>query len=133
MKKIKVLAILLCAVLMTGILAGCMYDSEETQYTNELKTQIQDSIGFPNITNFFEYSQLKESSQEARGGGSYWNIVPLAEPNGLYTESVVTTATWILTSVDGEIKPTYVESEITVSQTKLDARLCEDWSIPDNY
>ena len=44
MKKIKVLAILLCAVLMTGILAGCMYDSEETQYTNELKTQIQDSI-----------------------------------------------------------------------------------------
>ena len=60
MKKIKVLAILLCAVLMTGILAGCMYDSEETQYTNELKTQIQDSIGFPNITNFFEYSQLKE-------------------------------------------------------------------------
>ena len=75
-----------------------------------------------------------ESSQEARGGGSYWNIVPLAEPNGLYTESVVTTATWILTTNDsGEIAPTYVESEISVSQTKMDARLCENWSIPDNY
>lgn len=179
MKKFKIVAIALCAVLMTGILAGCMYDSEETQYTNELKDQIQNSIGFPNITNFFEYSQLKEiyemrdnpnlicywytkneytgkwiyqgicigygipygaaitapeSSQEARGGGSYWNIVPLAEPNGLYTESVVTTATWILTTNDsGEIAPTYVESEISVSQTKMDARLCEDWSIPDNY
>ena len=60
MKKFKIVAIALCAVLMTGILAGCMYDSEETQYTNELKDQIQDSIGFPNITNFFEYSQLKK-------------------------------------------------------------------------
>ena len=26
-----------------------------------------------------------------------------------------------------------VESEITVSQSKLDTRLCEDWSIPENY
>ena len=51
MKKFKIVAIALCAVLMTGILAGCMYDSEETQYTNELKDQIQNSIGFPNITN----------------------------------------------------------------------------------
>ena len=166
MKKFKIVAIAHCAVLMTGILAGCMYDSEETQYTNELKDQIQDSIGFPNITNFFEYSQLKkiyemrdnpnlicywytkneytgkwiyqgtcigygipygaaitapESSQEARGGGSYWNIVPLAEPNGLTTND------------SGEIAPTYVESEISVSQTKMDARLCENWSIPHNY
>ena len=58
MKKFKIVAIALCTVLMTGILAGCMYDSEETQYTNELKDQIQDSIGFPNITNFFEYSMV---------------------------------------------------------------------------
>ena len=33
----------------------------------------------------------------------------------------------------GNITPTYVESEITVSQTKLDKRLCEDWSIPAGY
>ena len=67
MKKFKIVAIALCAVLMTGILAGCMYDSEETQYTNELKDQIQDSIGFPNITNFFEYSQLKKMSTQVNG------------------------------------------------------------------
>ena len=34
---------------------------------------------------------------------------------------------------DGNITPTYVESEITVTQSKIDAKLCEDWSIPENY
>lgn len=65
--------------------------------------------------------------------GANWEIVPLAEPNGLYA-SPSTSATWILTTdVEGNITPTYVESEITVSQTKIDARLCEDWSIPTGY
>lgn len=65
--------------------------------------------------------------------GYSWEIVPLAEPNGLYA-SPSTSATWILTTdKDGNITPTYVESEITVSQSKLDTRLCEDWSIPENY
>ena len=60
-------------------------------------------------------------------------MLPLAEPNGLYA-SPSTSATWILTTdKDGNITPTYVESEITVSQSKLDTRLCEDWSIPENY
>ena len=45
-----------------------------------------------------------------------------------------TSATWILTTdKDGNITPTYVESEITVTQTKIAARLCEDWSIPSGY
>ena len=177
MKKFKIVAIALCTVLMTGILAGCMYDSEETQYTNELKDQIQDSIGFPNITNFFEYSQLKEiyemrdnpnlvcywyTKNDMSGKWVYqgtcigygipysasitapeslqrlqyvgWERLPLAEPNGLYTDGLSTSATWVLTTdSDGNITPTYVESEITVTQAKMDARLCEDWSIPDNY
>ena len=34
---------------------------------------------------------------------------------------------------NGEINPTYVESEITVSQTKIPASKCEDWSLGDNY
>ena len=60
-------------------------------------------------------------------------VLPLAEPNGLYA-SPSTSATWILTTdKDGNITPTYVESEITVSQSKLDTKLCEDWSIPENY
>lgn len=29
--------------------------------------------------------------------------------------------------------PTYVESEITISQSKMESRLCEDWSIPSDY
>ena len=65
--------------------------------------------------------------------GAEWEIVPLAEPNGLYA-SPSTSATWILTTdKDGNITPTYVESEITVSQSKLDTRLCEGWSLPENY
>lgn len=63
----------------------------------------------------------------------YTEVLPQADPNGLYS-SASTSATWILTTdKDGNITPTYVESEITVSQSKLDTRLCEDWSIPDNY
>ena len=63
-----------------------------------------------------------------------WEVAPQAEPNGLYTDSVVTTATWILaTDSTGEIKPIYVETAITVSQIKLSANLCEDWSIPLDY
>ena len=63
----------------------------------------------------------------------YTEVLPQADPNGLYS-SASTSATWILTTdKDGNIKPTYVESEITVSQTKIDVRLCEDWSIPENY
>ena len=56
-----------------------------------------------------------------------------AEPNGLYS-AVSTSATWILSvNEEGHITPTYVESEITVSQTKIESRLCEDWSLPSDY
>lgn len=70
-----------------------------------------------------------------KGYNSYTTeILPQAEPNGLYTNGLSTSATWILTTdAEGNIAPTYVESEITVSQTKLDSRLCEDWSIPAGY
>lgn len=61
-------------------------------------------------------------------------ILPQAEPNGLYTNGLSTSATWILTVNDsGEIAPTYVESEILVTQCKIEERLCEDWSLPNNY
>lgn len=38
-----------------------------------------------------------------------------------------------IADAEGNTKPTYVETEITVSQVKLDKRLCEDWSIPEDY
>ncbi|WP_300943403.1 hypothetical protein [uncultured Duncaniella sp.] len=178
-KTTKLAALLLCCVMVLGLMTGCIEHTAETEYTNDLKDQIQDMYGFPEVTNFFEYSQLKEiyemrdnpnlicywytkneysgkwvyqgvcvgygipygaaitapeSAQNVYANGSYHSILPLAEPNGLYTESVVTTATWILTTdSSGDIKPTYVESEIMVSQSKVDARLCEDWSIPTDY
>lgn len=64
----------------------------------------------------------------------YTEVMPQAEPNGLYTNGLSTSATWILTTdAEGNIAPTYVESEITVTQVKIASRLCEDWSLPGNY
>ena len=178
-KSKKLVCLVLCAVLMTCLMTGCYESTEETQYTEDLKNQISDMYGYPDVSNFFEYSQLKEiyemrdnpnlicywytkndmsgkwvyqgtcigygipygaaitapeSYQKAFKNVHSYETLPLAEPNGLYTESVVTTATWILDNTDdGDIKPVYVESEIMVSQSKIAARLCEDWSIPSDY
>ena len=162
---------------MVSMLTGCMNESNETRYTDELKDQISNMYGYPDVSNFFEYSQLKEiyemrdnpnlvcywyTKNDMSGKWVYqgtcigygipysasitapeslqrlqyvgWERLPLAEPNGLYTDGLSTSATWVLTTdSDGNITPTYVESEITVTQAKMDARLCEDWSIPDNY
>lgn len=177
MKK-KLLAVGVIVVLMASMLTGCA-ETKENQYTKDLMSNAYDTVGFPNVSNYFERQQLKEiyelrddpklicywyTKNEMTGKwiyqgecigygipyttsmtaseslqrietsiGAEWEIVPLAEPNGLYA-SPSTSATWILTTdSDGNITPTYVESEITVSQSKLDTRLCEDWSIPENY
>lgn len=174
MKK-RLLAVGIMMVLMVCVLTGCTESnsSKEKSYTSEMKQQIFDMHGLPQISNGYEYSQLKEiyelrddpnlvchwyTKNNYTGkwiyqgtcvgygipyGASITNperyeysgvTLPLEEPNGLYTNSVTSSATWILTTdKDDNIKPTYVESEITVSQTKLDARLCEEWSIPENY
>lgn len=176
MKK-KLLAVGVIGVLMVSMLTGCRYETEETQYTDEIKNQISDMYGYPNVSNFFEYSQLKEiyemrddpclvcywyTKNDMTGKWIYqgtcvgygipygasitapesiqkivageYEKTPLAEPNGLYTNGVTSSATWVLTTdKDGNITPTYVESEITVTQSKLNKNLCEDWSIPENY
>jgi len=175
MKK-KLFTVGMVMALMVCVLTGCA-ETAETKYTDELKQQISDRYGFPDVSNFFEYSQFKEIYEmrdnpdlicywytkndmsgkwvyqgECIGYGipygasitapeSYqrlknvgWERLPLAEPSGIYTNGVSSSATWILTTdKDGNIKPTYVECEITVSQTKLDKMLCEEWSIPDDY
>lgn len=176
MKK-KILVVGMILVLIASTLAGCAYETEETKYTDELKNQISDMYGYPNVSNFFEYSQLKEiyemrdnpnlicywyTRNDMTGKWVYQGICvgygipygasitapesvqriegvgyeqsPLAEPNGLYTNGVTSSATWVLTTdKDGNITPTYVETEITVTQSKLERNLCEEWSIPDNY
>lgn len=180
MKK-KILTIGLIAALMMGVLTGCTYGNEtsttEKNYTAEVKSQFFDMHGFPQLSNGYEYAQLKEIYElrddpelvcywytkndytgkwiyqgECIGYGipysasltapeipdytSYEDnaVLMQPEPNGIYTNGLSSSATWILTTdVEGNITPTYVESEITVSQTKLDTRLCEEWSIPNNY
>ena len=60
--------------------------------------------------------------------------LPLAEPNGMYNQGLSTTATWVShINDDGEQEVKYIEEEITVSQSKIDKRLCEEWSLPSNY
>ena len=177
MKK-KLLAVGVIGVLMASMLTGCGA-TKENQYTKDLMGNAYDTVGFPDVSNYFERQQLKEiyelrddpklicywyTKNDMTGKWIYqgecigygipyttsmtaseslqkiettvgyeWEVVPLAEPNGLYA-SPSTSATWILaTDKEGNITPTYVESEITVSQSKLDTRLCEDWSIPENY
>lgn len=97
--------------------------------------------GIPYTTQFTQPETMQRAALPAlkmdgsdRGYNDYFTeILPQADPNGLYS-SPSTSATWILTTdKNGNILPTYVESEITVSQSKLDARLCEEWSIPENY
>ena len=58
MKK-KLLVIGIVGVLMTSMLAGCDdSSSKENSYTEEIKSQILDMHGMPNISNGYEYSQL---------------------------------------------------------------------------
>ena len=173
MKK-KLLAVGVIGVLMTSMLVGCDgTSSQENTYTEQTKSQILDMHGMPNISNGYEYAQLKDiyelrddpnlicywyTKNDMSGKWIYQGTcigygipygasitspekyeyngatLPLAEPNGLYTNGVTSSATWVLTTdKDGYITPTYVESEITVTQSKIDAKLCEDWSIPENY
>ena len=180
MKK-KLLAVGVIGLLMTSVLVGCSdvssTSSAEKEYTAEIKQQIFDMYGMPNISNGYEYAQLKEiyelrddpnlicywytkndmtgkfvyqgkcvgygipysASLTAPEIPDYYSyednaVLMQAEPNGIYTNGVTSSATWILTvDEEGNIKPTYVESEITVTQIKMDSRLCEDWSLTDDY
>lgn len=178
-KTMKIAALIIIAIMMTCMMSGCYKTTEETKYTSDIKNQISDMYGYPDVSNFFEYSQLKEiyemrdnpnlicywytkndmtgkwvyqgtcvgygipysasitapeSYQKALENISSYEVLPLPEPNGLYTDGLSTSATWILTTdSDGNITPTYVESEITISQSKMESRLCEDWSIPSDY
>lgn len=174
MKKSIIITLVMVLVFS---LSGCTNESSyrDKQYSEEIKNQIADAIGYPDLANFFEYSQLKEI-YELRDDPSlicYWytksqftgkwvyegkcigygipysasitspdtvyyngsgTVVSQAEPNGIYTNGLSTSATWILSVGDeGHITPQYVEQEIRVSQTKVERNRCEEWSLPDNY
>lgn len=171
----KFLCVALVFALMTCTLTGCT-GTQETNYTGELMNQAYDTVGFPDISNYFERQQLKEiyelrddpdlicywytannmtgkwvyqgkcigygipyttsmtasESFQRSGLAGDWKVLPQAEPNGLYA-SPQTSATWILSlDKDGNITPIYVESEITVTQTKMAPERCEEWSLVED-
>lgn len=171
-KRIGILVATIMILVSAFMLTGCA-DTEGEQYTKEIQNQIQDSVGYPNITSHFEYSQLKEiyelrddpnlicywyTKNEYTGKWVYQGkcigygipysasitspeyamytdlALPLPEPNGIYTNGLSTSATWILScDTDGNISPLYVEDAITVSQKKMAATRCEEWSLPEDY
>ena len=180
----KKIGMLLMIGLMSLSLAGCSDESEtskrENSYTEEFMNNALDSVSLPNISNYFERSQLK-TIYELRDDPKlicYWytksemsgkwvyegkcigygipysasmtspdkldykdyretgGTVSQAEPNGIYTNGLSTSATWILSLNDkGDVNPTYVEQEICVRQkdNKIDKNKCEDWSMPEDY
>ena len=156
-KTMRIAALFLCAVMMTCLMVGCdeTTRAKEENYTEEIKTQIREIYELRDNPNLICYWYTKNDMSGKwvyQGtcvgygipyGASITNpeqyeyngaTLPLAEPNGIYTNGLSTSATWILTTdSSSKIIPTYVESEITISQSKIEARLCEDWSIPSDY
>lgn len=177
--KKKIITIVLLAAMCITCLSGCTSETarKDKEYSEKMKSQIADAIGYPELANFFEYSQLKEI-YELRDDPKlvcYWytkceytgkwvyegqcigygipysasitspdtplsnnnyesSVISQAEPNGIYTNELSTSATWILTvDSDGKITPDYVEHTIRVTQNKIPAKKCEDWSLPNDY
>ena len=188
MKKYgKKLLVVCLGVIMCFTLVGCREGSETTkkeqEYTEKAMNNAIDSVSLPNISNYFERSQLKtiyelrddpdlvcywytksqmtgkwvfegkcmgygipysasmtspDRLDSRKIGAGEWvdGTISQAEPNGIYTNGLSTSATWVLTLNDkGKVTPTYVEQEICIRQkdNKIDKKKCETWSIPENY
>lgn len=175
--KKKILSVIILTIVCIACLTGCGNESarRDRAYSEEMKDQISSAIGYPDLANFFEYSQLKEiyelrddpnlicywytksqysgkwvyegqcigygipySASITSPDTVYYNssdtVVSQAEPNGIYTNGLSTSATWILSvDSDGHITPEYIEQEIRVAQSKIQAEKCEDWSLPVDY
>ena len=175
--KKKIVSIIILAIVCMACLGACDSESayRDKEYSEQMKSQIADSIGYPDLANFFEYAQLKEIYElrddpnlicywytvceytgkwvyqgQCIGYGIpysasitspdmvYYNssdtVVSQAEPNGIYTNGLTTSATWILAvNSEGNITPNYVEPSIMVTQNKIPAEKCEDWSLPSDY
>lgn len=86
---------------------------------------------------------LPYSTQYTNPETAYWGNgssiyrdypLPQADPNGLYSpDGLSATWLWLIDEETGEPNISYIEQEIFVSQSKLPKRLCEEWSLPENY
>lgn len=78
-------------------------------------------------------TQYTRPETAVRVNGEYMAL-PQADPNGLYLpEGLSATWLYLIDENTGESQVTYIESEITVSQGKIPARLCEEFSLPEDY
>lgn len=61
-------------------------------------------------------------------------VLPQSDPNGLFSSSGVA-ATWIqyIDWQSGETEVMYAEPNLVVRQTPFPARMCTEWSLPDDY
>ena len=88
--------------------------------------------GIPYSTQITAPSQVM--NEKVNDAGQMY-IIEQSEPNGMYSTGA-TTATWVL-AINGEdesnITPLYCEFEVLVSPFKLDRKLVEEFSIPDDY
>ena len=177
LKKFFSVAMILCLIFVFFGCEDSSSASKDKQYTEEVKNQVLDTVGYPNLAHYFEASQLKEiyelrddpklvcywytkndltgrwvyegkcigygipysasyTAPETTKYDGYYDsaVIPQSEPNGIYTNGMSTSATWIL-AIDegGNIVPEYVESAIRVSQYKIRRSICEEWSLSDDY
>lgn len=187
MKK-RLILCLVAVLMLCTIFAGCeltsasSVDDKQQKQTEVLMNEVNNKIGMPEITEFYEKEVLKQL-YELRDDSDlicYWYtknmmtgkwvyegqcigygipystqfsnpekfvdnnydlgdayggiIIPQAEPNGLFVAEGMS-ATWVINinAETGKLEPDYVEQEIRVSQNKIAARLCEEWSLPENY
>ena len=157
------LGLMMVCGMMVGCTERERAQYEDIRKSEQAIADSQKSIGFPEVRYFNEKKNLKEIIElrdnpklicyyytkntmtgkyvyqgKCQGYGvpsaSNYTNPEEADPNGMYMQGLSTTATCVSHINDkGEKEIRYIEEEITVSQSKIDKRLCEEWSLPKNY
>lgn len=172
-KILMVLTVSVGMLMFSGCEVGRDANDIQEEKTDEIMLQMNNEIGMPNITNFYEKKMAKEIFElrddsklicyaytknemtgkyvyegQCMGYGlpystQYTNpekyeyngvTIPQADPNGLFSATGLS-ATWLM-MVDeetGKRSAEYYEPNIVVTQHKKPKRLCEKWSLPNNY
>lgn len=88
--------------------------------------------GLPYSTQYTNPQKYMDDPYGSYDAGSV--VIEQADPNGLYSpDGLSATWLWLINEETGEAQITYAEPEIIVSQGKLPARICEEWSLPLDY
>ena len=61
MRKNTILLLAILTIMLVALTAcGNEAARKDNEYSEEMKSKISDQVGYPDLANFFEYSQLKE-------------------------------------------------------------------------